>query len=163
MRLLIVCLGNICRSPMGEGALRQRLVEAGLGDRIEVDSAGTGNWHAGEPPDRRAIRCAAGHSVDISGLRARQLVAADFEHFDWLLCADSNNLREVAGICPDHARHKLSLWLPWAGVDARDDIPDPYTGGAQDFEHAWQLVDRAARNTVARLKGGAAAQYANQR
>ncbi|APP74251.1 low molecular weight protein-tyrosine-phosphatase [Xanthomonas vesicatoria] len=154
MKVLIVCLGNICRSPMGEGALRARLDEARLSRRIEVDSAGTGDWHAGDPPDPRAIRCARGHGVDISGLRARQVHDEDFEHFDWLLCADGNNLRDLQRLAPAAARDKLALWLPWAGVDARDDIPDPYTGGSKDFEDVWQLVDTAARQTVARLTRG---------
>ncbi|WP_309297128.1 low molecular weight protein-tyrosine-phosphatase, partial [Enterobacter hormaechei] len=88
MKLLVVCLGNICRSPMAEGALRARLDASPLAGRVQVDSAGTGDWHVGEPPDRRAIACAAGHGVDISGLRARQLHAADFDRFDWILCAD---------------------------------------------------------------------------
>ncbi|PPT78790.1 phosphotyrosine protein phosphatase [Xanthomonas arboricola pv. populi] len=151
MRVLIVCLGNICRSPMGEGALRARLDEARLSRRIEVDSAGTGDWHAGDPPDPRAIRCARGHDVDIAGLRARQVRTADFEHFDWLLCADDSNLRDLQRLAPAPLRDKLALWLPWAGVEGRDDIPDPYTGSMDDFERAWQLVDTAARQTVARL------------
>ncbi|MBB5863289.1 low molecular weight protein-tyrosine-phosphatase [Xanthomonas sp. 3058] len=154
MKVLIVCLGNICRSPMGEGALRARLEQARLSRRIEVDSAGTGDWHAGEPPDPRAVRCARGHGVDISGLRARQLRAEDFEHFDWLLCADASNLRDLQRLAPEASRDKVALWLPWAGVDERDEIPDPYTGGADDFEHAWQLVDTAARQTVTRLTYG---------
>lgn len=151
MKVLIVCLGNICRSPMGEGALRARLDQARLSRRVEVDSAGTGDWHAGEPPDPRAIRCARGHGVDISGLRARQVRAADFEHFDWVLCADNSNLRDLQRLAPAPLRDKVALWLPWAGVAERDEIPDPYTGGMDDFEHAWQLVDTAASQTVARL------------
>lgn len=95
MKVLIVCLCNICRSPMGEGALRAQLDKARLSRRIEVDSAGTGDWHAGDPPDPRAIRCARGHGVEISGLRARQVKHSDFEHFDWLLCADGSNLRDL--------------------------------------------------------------------
>ncbi|WP_372393726.1 low molecular weight protein-tyrosine-phosphatase [Xanthomonas sp. NCPPB 3582] len=151
MKLLIVCLGNICRSPMGESALRARLDEARLSRRIQVDSAGTGGWHAGEPPDPRAIRCTRGHAVDISRLRARQVLREDFEHFDWLLCADTGNLRDLQRLAPAPLRGKVALWLPWAGVDACDEIPDPYTGGSQDFEDVWQLVDTAARQTVARL------------
>lgn len=95
MKLLVVCLGNICRSPMAEGALRARLDASPLAGRVQVDSAGTGDWHVGEPPDRRAIACAAGHGVDIGGLRARQLHAADFDRFDWILCADEANLRDA--------------------------------------------------------------------
>ncbi|MCC4634795.1 low molecular weight protein-tyrosine-phosphatase [Xanthomonas dyei] len=154
MKVLIVCLGNICRSPMGEGALRARLDEARVSHRIEVDSAGTGDWHAGDPPDSRAIRCARGHGVDISGLRARQVRDEDFDHFDWLLCADNNNLRDLQRLAPAAQLDKVALWLPWAGVDARDEIPDPYTGGSKDFEDVWQLVDTAARQTVARLTRG---------
>ncbi|NHF65705.1 low molecular weight protein-tyrosine-phosphatase [Xanthomonas hortorum] len=151
MKVLIVCLGNICRSPMGEGALRARLDQARLSRRIEVDSAGTGDWHAGEPPDPRAIHCARGHGVNISGLRARQVRAADFEHFDWVLCADNSNLRDLQRLASAPLRDKVALWLPWAGVAERDEIPDPYTGGMDDFERAWQLVDTAASQTVARL------------
>ncbi|PPU71941.1 MULTISPECIES: low molecular weight protein-tyrosine-phosphatase [Xanthomonas] len=154
MKLLIVCLGNICRSPMGEGALRARLDEARLSRRIQVDSAGTGDWHAGEPPDPRAIRCARGHGVDLSGLRARQLVREDFDHFDWLLCADASNLRDLQKLAPASLRDKVTLWLPWAGVQARQEIPDPYTGDSEAFEDVWQLVDAAARQTVARLTRG---------
>lgn len=151
MRLLVLCLGNICRSPMGEGALRARLEDSPLAGAVEVDSAGTGGWHAGEPPDRRAIRCAAGHGVDISGLRARQLRAADFDAFDWILCADRANQRDALARAPAHARERVVLWLPWAGIDGAAEVPDPYTGGTADFEAAWDLVDRAARATVARL------------
>ncbi|KAB7768322.1 low molecular weight protein-tyrosine-phosphatase [Xanthomonas maliensis] len=153
MRLLIVCLGNICRSPMGEGALRARLKDAGL-RHIEVDSAGTGDWHAGEPPDARAVRCARGHGVDISQLRARQVQQEDLEHFDWLLCADQSNLRDLQRLAPSPLQHKLALWLPWAGIDTRRDIPDPYTGGKDEFEQAWRLVDQAAQLTVERLTRG---------
>ncbi|MDG2524370.1 low molecular weight phosphotyrosine protein phosphatase [Stenotrophomonas sp. HITSZ_GD] len=151
MRLLVLCLGNICRSPMGEGALRARLDASPLAGAVEVDSAGTGGWHAGEPPDRQAIRCAAGHGVDISGLRARQLRPADFQAFDWILCADASNLRDAQARAPAHARDRVVLWLPWAGIEDASEVPDPYTGGTEEFEAAWALVDRAARATVQRL------------
>jgi protein-tyrosine phosphatase len=151
VRLLVVCLGNICRSPMAEGALRTRIDRAGLSDVIEVDSAGTGGWHAGEPADRRAIRCAQGHGVDISGLRARQVRTQDFETFDWLLCADAGNRRDLLRITPPAHQHKLALWLPWAGIEERTDIPDPYTGGPDDFERVWRLVDAAAVASVGRI------------
>jgi len=151
MKVLIVCLGNICRSPMGEGALRAQLKQARLAQRIEVDSAGTGHWHVGQPPDSRAVQCARSHGVDISGLRARQVTRADFEHFDWLLCADGSHLRDLQRLAPATQRDKLALWLPWAGAEERNDIPDPYTGGMDDFEQVWQLVDTAARLTVSRL------------
>lgn len=160
MRLLVVCLGNICRSPMAEGALRLRLAEAGLGRRVAVDSAGTGDWHVGEPPDRRAIACARRHGVDIAGLRGRQLQRDDHHGFDWLLCADGSVLREVRRRAPVDATARSALLLPWAREGAprmagelagEDDLVDPYTGVDEDFEQVWQRVDAAARAIVDRL------------
>lgn len=150
-RLLIVCLGNICRSPMAEGALRSRLNEAGLGQLVEVDSAGLGNWHAGRPPDRRAIACAARHGVDISDLRARQLVDADYTRFDALLCADADVLYTVDAHAPLGATAATSLLLGWSGLGENAQIPDPYTLNTAAFEHAWDLVDAAAAAIVKRL------------
>lgn len=154
MKLLLVCLGNICRSPLAEGALSARLAASPLAGRVQVDSAGTGAWHAGQPPDPRAIACARGHGVDISGLRARALQASDFHEFDWLLCADPQNLRDVRARAPASARPRVALLMDWAGVDAGGAIADPYTGGTKEFEHAWRLVDSAAQAVVARLCAG---------
>jgi protein-tyrosine phosphatase len=151
LRLLVVCLGNICRSPMAEGALRARLEAAGLADRVEVDSAGLGNWHAGRAPDRRAIKCAAGHGVDISGLRARQLVDADYTAFDVLLCADADVLYTVRAHAPADSTAESELLLAWCGLGEQAQIPDPYTQNTAAFEHAWALVDDAAAAIVARL------------
>lgn len=149
-RLLMVCLGNICRSPMAEGALRARLQAAGLADAIDVDSAGLGDWHAGDPPDQRAIACAARHGVDIAGQRARPLRRADHDDFDLLLCADADVLRAVRSAAPANARARSALLLAWSGAGRDDDgIPDPYTGTTGDFEHAWALVDAAAAAIVA--------------
>ena len=151
LRLLVVCLGNICRSPMAEGALRARIEAAGLGHRVEVDSAGLGNWHAGQEPDRRAIKCAAGHGVDISGLRARPLVDADYTGFDVMLCADADVLYTVRAHAPAGATAETELLLAWCGLGEKAQIPDPYTLNAAAFEHAWELVDSAAAAIVARL------------
>ena len=150
-RLLIVCLGNICRSPMAEGALRARLEAAGLGDVVEVDSAGLGNWHTGHPPDRRAIACAAGHGVDISNLRARQLIDTDYTRFDALLCADADVLYTVNAHAPEGATAETGLLLGWSGLGEHAQIPDPYTLNMAAFEHAWDLVDSAAAAIVQRL------------
>ena len=151
MKLLVVCLGNICRSPLAEGALRARLAASPLSGEVEVDSAGTGDWHAGQAPDRRAIACARKHGVDISGLRARQLRHEDFAGFDWVLCADADNLRDVLRMAPADARSRVVLLMEWAGVQAGGEIPDPYTGEAEEFEQVWRLVDSAAQAVVARL------------
>lgn len=151
MNLLVVCLGNICRSPMAEGALRRALDASPLAGRVQVDSAGTGGWHAGEPPDRRAIDCARRHGVDISRQRARQLTAQDFHDYDWLFCADTQNLRDARQLAPAGLEQRAVLLLDWAGVGAGSSVPDPYTGGREDFDHVWQLVDSAASAVVRRL------------
>lgn len=151
-RLLVVCLGNICRSPMIEGALRARLQEAGMGQAVLVDSVGTGDWHVGNPPDPRAIATARRHGVDISGLRARRLQEVDFHEFDWLLCADHANLRDVRALAPRGARAGTALYTEWAGSQGA--VPDPYTGDLGDFERVWEQVDAAARAAVARLHRG---------
>ena len=152
MRLLVVCLGNICRSPVAEGVLRARIEASSLRGLIELDSAGTGDWHVGEPPDRRSIANAAQHGVDIAGLRARQLAAADYRECDWLLCADRANLRDVRARAPKDATAQSALLLDWCGTAADGEVPDPYTGGAAQFEHVFQLLDRAADGAIARLR-----------
>lgn len=152
VRLLVVCLGNICRSPVAEGVLRARIATSTLAGRIELDSAGTGDWHIGEPPDRRAIANAAEHGVDIAGLRARQLASSDYHDFDWLLCADRANLRDVRARAPEGARAGSALLLDWAGLAHEGEVPDPYTGGPAQFEHVFQLLDRAADGVIARLR-----------
>lgn len=151
VRLLVVCLGNICRSPMAEGVLRARIEASPLAGKVILDSVGTGNWHAGAPPDPRAIATAARHGVDISGLRARQLSRDDFTQNDWLLCADRNNLRDVRARGPEKAHSRCALLLDWAGMAADGDVPDPYTGGDAEFEAVWTMLDRAAHGVVARL------------
>ncbi|MBU8978160.1 MULTISPECIES: low molecular weight protein-tyrosine-phosphatase [unclassified Lysobacter] len=152
VRLLVVCLGNICRSPVAEGVLRARIAVSTLAGRVELDSAGTGDWHVGEPPDRRAVANAAQHGIDISGLRARQLASVDYRRFDWVLCADRANLRDVRARAPADAHARIDLLLDWAGMAGEGEIPDPYTGGAAQFEHVYQLLDRAADGVIARLR-----------
>ncbi len=154
VRLLVVCLGNICRSPMAEGALRHRLAEAGL-DHVDVDSAGTGDWHVGQAPDARAIATAARYGVDLETLRGRQLAPADYTDFDWLLCADLQNLADVRARRPAAATAGIALLTDWAGTRLGDGaIPDPYTGDDTHFEAVWQVVDAAALGAVRRLRGG---------
>lgn len=151
MKLLVVCLGNICRSPLAEGALRRRIGESALAGKVEVDSAGTGDWHVGQPPDPRAIECAHRHGVDIGMLRGRQVRADDFGQFDRLLCADADNLRDVLRLAPPQARHKAVLLMDWACGAGNASIPDPYKGGAAQFEEVWRMVDAAAQAVVSRL------------
>ena len=136
---------------MAEVILRERISATSLADLVIVDSAGTADWHAGKPPDPRSIACARGPGVDISMLRARQLRKQDYSEFDWLLCADRENLRDVIGQAPASARGKVALLMEWAGIEGDGAIPDPYTGGVAEFEHTWRLVDSAAQAVVARL------------
>jgi protein-tyrosine phosphatase len=154
LRLLMLCMGNICRSPMAEGALRARLHADGLAGEVEVDSAGTGGWHAGDPPDPRAIAIAAAHGVDIAMLRARKLIAEDFDRYDWILCADRDNLAMASARKPVTSLGRPVLLLEWAGIDKRREVPDPYEGGPRDFARAWELVDAAAAGIVARIRAG---------
>jgi protein-tyrosine phosphatase len=156
MRLLMLCMGNICRSPMAEGALRARLQAGGLANEVEVDSAGTGGWHAGDPPDPRAIATAAAHGVDIGMLRARKLAIEDFDRFDWILCADGVNLAHAQARKPITSHGRPVLLLEWAGRRVRREVPDPYEGGPRDFARAWALVDDAAARIVARIGAGRA-------
>lgn len=155
LRLLMVCLGNICRSPLAEGALRARIAATGLQHRVVVDSAGTGGWHQGEPADPRTIAVAARHGVDISDLRARQLRDGDFTAFDVLLCADHANVRDVRERAPAGATAEITLLMDWAGEGTDVVVPDPYTGGRAEFEAVWAQVDRAAGAIVDRLAEGA--------
>ena len=147
--VLFVCLGNICRSPTAEVVLRDMGAAAGL--NLRIDSAGTGGWHAGEPPDRRSIATAARHGVDISGLRARKLHLRDYRDFDWLLCADRDNLADVRSRAPADATARSALLLDWAGQGTDAEVPDPYTGGSREFDQVWAMVEAAARAIVARF------------
>lgn len=146
--VLFVCLGNICRSPMAEGIFRLRLEQAGLGARFELDSAGTGAWHVGQPPDRRAQVAAASLGADLSALRARQFQRADLERFDLVLVMDHDNLRTLYR--HPGAEGRVHLALPWLGIESPQDVPDPYYGGAEDFAHVAQLLDTAAGRFVER-------------
>ena len=151
--ILMVCLGNICRSPMAEGVLRTRLEEAGLGSRVRVDSAATGTSHVGHPPDERAIACAARNGVDISAQRARRLALEDFDEFDVILCADRTILHDARIRKPRTAHAQVELMLEWSGAGKKD-VPDPYYGSQRDFDQAWKLVEKVATGVVERVRQG---------
>ena len=151
--VLMVCLGNICRSPMAEGVLRARLEEAGLADQVRVDSAATGRSHIDHAPDERAIACAKKHGIDISAQRARALEIADFDEFDFILCADRTILHDARIRKPRTSYGQVELLLDWAGIGKKD-VPDPYYGSVRDFDRAWKLVDSAAAGIVERVRQG---------
>jgi protein-tyrosine phosphatase len=155
MRILFVCMGNICRSPTAEGVMRGLLRDAGLEGAVEIESAGTGGWHAGEPPDARAAEAAGRRGVVLEGA-ARQVIRADFEAFDLLVAMDRENLRELLALAPDEeAAEKVRLLREFdpASADAGDlDVPDPYYGGERGFERVLDLVDAACRGLLTELR-----------
>ncbi|HYC73868.1 low molecular weight protein-tyrosine-phosphatase [Brevundimonas sp.] len=150
--VLFVCLGNICRSPLAEAALRVEAERSGL-DLI-VDSAGTGNWHAGEPPDRRAIAVARRHGVDISGLRARQVRPDDFRRFTHIVALDHDNLSDLRKLAPADAMAELSLLLDHVEGRAGQAVADPWFGDEAAFDVTWAEVTAAAKGLAARLRAG---------
>ncbi|MBJ9978183.1 low molecular weight phosphotyrosine protein phosphatase [Pseudomonas sp. S75] len=154
MRVLFVCLGNICRSPTAEGVLRHQLRSAGLQDRVQVASAGTGDWHVGEPPDRRTCQAALARGYDLSAQRAQQVTPAHFEQYDLILAMDKSNLRNLQALRPAGASAELDLFLPRFGA-ALDEVPDPYYGGKEGFEQVLDLIEAACRELVTQIKGRA--------
>ena len=151
-RVLFVCLGNICRSPMAEGIFRRHVEAAGLTPHFHIDSAGTGNWHVGDPPDERAQACATGRGVDITGLRGRQFSVADYEAFDHILVMDSANLRDVLRLArTDADRARVRKFLSFGKGDPDADVPDPYFGGGDGFERVFDMLDEAARGLLSHV------------
>ncbi len=155
MRILFVCMGNICRSPTAEGVMHALLREEGLEEAVELDSAGTGGWHAGEPPDARATEAARRRGVVLEGA-ARQVTAGDFDDFDLLVAMDRENLRDLLAIAPsEEGAEKVRLLREFdpASADAGDlDVPDPYYGGERGFERVLELVTAACRGLLADVR-----------
>ena len=155
-RLLFICLGNICRSPMAEGAFRREADEAGVLDRFEIDSAGLGDWHVGQAPDTRAQAAARRRGIDISGQSARQIARADFASFDLLLAMDESNVAELVRLTPKAHRAKIRPFLDFAPQFETRDVPDPFFGGVEGFDHALDLIEAASRGLLAALLKDAA-------
>jgi protein-tyrosine phosphatase len=151
--VLFVCLGNICRSPTAEGVMRALVNEAGLQERIELDSAGTGGWHVGESPDARATEAAGRRGIVLEGA-ARKVRPRDFEEFDLILAMDSSNLRDLQRIAPDEqAREKVRLLREWdPTADGDLDVPDPYYGGPGGFDEVLDLVQAACAALLKQLR-----------
>lgn len=155
MRILFVCLGNICRSPTAEGVMRHVVREQGLEDSIEVDSAGTGGWHVGAPPDERATAAARKRSIALEGA-ARKFSPGDFDSYDLILAMDDENRRDLLALAPDYeARAKVRMlreFDPASDEHADLDVPDPYYGGEDGFEHVLDLVEAATRGLLDELR-----------
>jgi protein-tyrosine phosphatase len=150
--VLFVCLGNICRSPTAEGVFRHLLGVEAPGLAVEVDSAGTADYHIGEPPDLRSQRAAARRGIDLSGLRARQVVPADFARFDRILAMDRGNLRDLEAMRPQNSRARLQLFLEYAPDLRRLEVPDPYYRDASAFEEVLDLSAAASLGLLADLQ-----------
>ncbi|MGI9512216.1 MAG: low molecular weight protein-tyrosine-phosphatase [Anderseniella sp.] len=148
--ILLVCLGNICRSPMAQGAVRLALDEAGMA-HIATDSAGTSGWHVGSPPDPRAVKTALMREIDISDQRARQIDPADFDRFDIIAAMDRNNYARLREMQPDGSAGRVHLLLEFAGELPVREVPDPYYGGEDGFDHALDLIEQAARGLVTHI------------
>ncbi len=152
VNVLFVCLGNICRSPTAEGVFRTLLEKEGLGDQISVDSAGTGNWHVGSPPDRRAQAAARNRGVDLSGCRARQAIREDFSRFDYVIAMDSDNHHDLSRLCSPGDENKLHLFLEFAPQLGRRDVPDPYYGAEGGFEGVLDMIGAASEGLLAHIR-----------
>lgn len=149
--VLMVCTGNICRSPTADGLLRHALQRAGLADRVLVDSAGTHDYHIGDPPDRRSIATAQRYGVDLAGLRARQVTARDFARFDLVLAMDDGHYRQLQSLCPPEHRKRLKLYLSYAPQFGRD-VPDPYYGDGDGFEAVWRMCEIVTEKLVTEIR-----------
>ena len=151
-RILVVCLGNICRSPTAEAALREAIADAGLDDRVEVDSVGTGDWHVGHGPDERMVAAAAADGLTLTGT-ARQIVADDVAQAHLVVVMDRQNRRDVLAVAPD-AAGKVRLFREFDPEPDAEDVPDPYYGGDDGFAEVVRIVRRSARGLVEQLPVG---------
>ena len=149
--VLMVCTGNICRSPTADGLLRHALQHAGLAERVLVDSAGTHEYHVGDPPDRRSIATASRYGVDLSGLRARQVTTRDFTSFDLVLAMDDGHFRQLQRLCPPEHRARLKMYLSYAPQFGRD-VPDPYYGDGDGFERVWSMCETVTEALLTEIR-----------
>ena len=145
-KVLLVCLGNICRSPTAHGILSHKLKQQGV--NALVDSCGTGAWHAGSPPDDRAIKVAQSKGYDLSSLRARQLKKNDFDQFDYILAMDARNLADVIKVAPSNYSGVIGLFLDYAKHLDMTEVPDPYYGGSDSFHRVIEMLEQAADGLI---------------
>jgi len=152
IKVLFVCLGNYCRSPTAEGVFRQLLITEAPELRVEVDSAGTADYHVGSPPDPRSQRAALRRGIDLSRLRGRQISPRDFADFDFILAMDRDNLRDLEAMRPKNSRARVQLFMEYATETGRLEVPDPWGGAAGAFEEVLDLTEAASRGLLAALQ-----------
>ena len=148
IKVLFVCMGNICRSPMAEGMFRHAIKAAGLDTQVQIDSAGTHSYHIGSPPDVRAQQASQKRGVDISGQRSRLVSDKDFAEYDYILVMDGANHNNLTGRAPAEHHHKIRRLLSFSRKYPNLDVPDPYYGGTQGFEENLDMIQDAVRNLV---------------
>jgi protein-tyrosine phosphatase len=148
VKVLFVCLGNICRSPTAEGVFRKLVREEKLEHLFEIDSAGTHAYHIGEPPDERAQAACARRGIDISPLRGRKAIAADIDRFDYVLAMDHENYEDLRDICPAGRESRIRLFMEFAPDRPEEEVPDPYFGGASGFDRVLDMIEDAARGLL---------------
>jgi protein-tyrosine phosphatase len=152
IKVLFVCMGNICRSPTAEGVFRHIVKQADLEDKIHIDSAGTHAYHVGNEPDHRAQATARNRGIDLSAQRARKVRTGDFREFHYILAMDADNYAELENICPSAEADRLNLLLDFARDVKEREVPDPYYGGEQGFEHVFDLVENASKGLLEEIR-----------
>lgn len=152
VKVLFVCLGNICRSPTAEGVFRRYVADAGLLEYIHIDSAGTHAYHVGEPPDARAQEAASRRGIDLSSLRGRRATAQDLDEFDYVLAMDHENYWNLHAIAEEHNKHRIKLFLDFAQDLAEQEVPDPYYGGASGFDRVLDMIEEASAGLLAEIR-----------
>lgn len=152
VKVLFVCMGNICRSPTAEGVFRHLVGRHGLESFVEIDSAGTHAYHVGHRPDRRAQAAALRRGIDISAQQARRVEVMDFETFDYILAMDEENIENLHSLCPPEYQHKVRLFLEFAPHLGGREVPDPYYGGLSGFERVLDMIEAAAEGLIEEVK-----------
>lgn len=152
IKVLFVCMGNICRSPTAEGVFQKLIEDEQIAHRIQLDSAGTHAYHVGEPPDHRAQDSAKRRGIDLSRLRARKVKEADFELFDYVIAMDVANRDALLTICPEEHSQKISLFMDYTPVFEQSSVPDPYYGGKSGFETVLDMIEAASQGLLNRIK-----------
>ncbi len=152
IKVLFVCMGNICRSPTAEGVFTQMVKQAGLSEQIYIDSAGTHNYNVGNPPDLNSQTAAQKRGIDLSKLRARQVIQADIVEFDYILAMDKENINNLKSLCLPEQECKLRLLLDFAPILETREVPDPYKGGYDGFEHVLDLIEVASKSLLTAIR-----------